>query len=547
MNQHSTYNFILRGISGPEEGISGIIFPSVIKYEDHSNHAGSEAGRGTFPKSVIRSMIVSSCRGLSLKKKKQFKLWPWLLAGIFVIFIAGEIAFQFRGGAKGQTTLPGYYQLKTVNKPLVRQETPEVSTVAVIQSTNDRAEDITEQEIEDMVRQAVLIAGGMNSVVKNGDTVVIKPNLVLMRENNRKDSPFLLPEANGISADWRVTKAVVKLVREVNPSGKVYIMESTADESTEKVMKHLKYTPEFIPGVTGFIAIEKDAGAWRDMKSPDLVKVPFPEGKLNKIYYFDRKFYEADVLISIPTLKTHFNAVMTGALKNTGIGATPPSVYGMSKNNILKMNMVNHLSDDLHKWIRDYNRCRPISFVVMDALQGLQNGPIHGYGPLSNDQMNMRLVVAGKDPVAVDTVEALLAGWDPESINYLNYLSKDGAGNADIARINIVGKRVDEVRKYLDGTIPLAGGRKIFDREPPEFSVKGVSIVDGGLSISLDTEKKIRKIEVFIDGNLIGYPVTNDFNRIFYTNFTVDGDTHTVSICAYDRFLNRSEQTVDLK
>lgn len=466
------------------------------------------------------------------------------MAGIAVIFIAGWIAFQSHGGAKAVPAVTREKLLKTVSKPAMPSAP---STVAIVQSTNDRAEDITVGEIEDMVREAVALAGGLNGVVRNGDTVVIKPNLVLMRENNRKDSPLLSPEANGITADWRVTKAVVKIVRELNPSGRVFIMECTADESTAEVMKHLKYTPEFIPGVTEFIAIEKESGKWMDKHAPELVKVALPDGRLNKSYYFNRKFYEADVIVSIPALKTHFNAVMTGALKNTGIGAPPPSVYGMAKKNILKMNMVNHLSDDLHKWICDYNRCKPVRFVVMDGLQGLQNGPIHGSGPLSNDQMNMRIIIAGKDAVAVDTVEALVAGWDPASINYLNYLSKDGAGTVDTARITIAGKRVDEVRKYLDGMIPLAGGRKIFDREPPEFRVKGVSFQDGGLSLSLDAEKKVRKIEVFIDGQLTGPVVTNNFNNIFFSDLSDSGETHTVRICAYDRFLNRSEQTVELK
>jgi uncharacterized protein YjhX (UPF0386 family) len=183
----------------------------------------------------------------------------------------------------------------------------------------------------------------------------------------------------------------------------------------------------------------------------------------------------------------------------------------------------------------------------MDGLQGLQNGPVHNFGDLSNDQMNMRLIVAGKDPVAVDTVEALLAGWDPESVNYLKYLDQARAGNDDIARIRVAGKRVDEVRKYLDGMNPIAGGRKIFDRDAPEFSVKGVSNNGGRLEIILDAERKIRKIEVYVDGYLLEPAVVSNFADIAYTNDFEDGETHEIRICAYDRFLNYSEQTVELK
>lgn len=476
--------------------------------------------------------------------KKKNRVWWWVLPVLLLVIVIGEFTRQTRNNGQLPARMPREKSTNTVIGPYVWQG---MSTVAIVQSTNDAVSEISVQEIEDLVRQAVSLAGGLRGVIRNGDTVVLKPNLVVMKENNRKDAPFLSPDANGITTDWRVTRAVVRMVRELNPRGKIYIMECTADQDTVEVMKHLKYTHEFIPSVDEFIALEQDSGEWKDEKAAGLVKVSLTNGLLHKAYYINKRFFEADVLISLPCLKTHSSAVVTGALKNTGIGAAPANVYGMSKDNISKYNMVNHLSDDLHKWIRDYNLCKMINFTVMDGLQGLQNGPTHNYGELSNDQMNMRLIIAGKDPVAVDTVEALLAGWDPSTINYLNYLSRDRAGNSDVAGIQVVGKRVDEVRKYLDGMNPLAGGRKIFDHDAPEFKVKGVSVMDGGLSILMDTEKDVRKVEIYIDDNLTGPVITNDFNSIFLKDFKDPGGTHQIRICVYDRFLNRSEQTVELK
>ena len=49
------------------------------------------------------------------------------------------------------------------------------STVTIAKSQKARAADITEEEIEAMVRMA---ASDLKTVVKNGQTVVLKPNLV---------------------------------------------------------------------------------------------------------------------------------------------------------------------------------------------------------------------------------------------------------------------------------------------------------------------------------------------------------------------------------
>ncbi|RAZ16149.1 DUF362 domain-containing protein, partial [Klebsiella oxytoca] len=70
--------------------------------------------------------------------------------------------------------------------------------------------------------------------VQNGQTVVIKPNLVQMIVDSTGER--LDEEVNGITTDWRVTKAVLKMVRELNPDGKVYIMEGSATGPTRDVM-----------------------------------------------------------------------------------------------------------------------------------------------------------------------------------------------------------------------------------------------------------------------------------------------------------------------
>jgi signal transduction histidine kinase len=63
--------------------------------------------------------------------------------------------------------------------------------------------------------------------------------------------------ANGFTADWRIAKALVELVREFNPSGEVYVMESSGEGQMSKTFEIMGYTHENIPGVDRFIGLDE--------------------------------------------------------------------------------------------------------------------------------------------------------------------------------------------------------------------------------------------------------------------------------------------------
>jgi uncharacterized protein (DUF362 family) len=64
---------------------------------------------------------------------------------------------------------------------------------------------------------------------------------------------------------------------------------------------------------------------------------------------------------------------------------------------------------------------------------------MEGNGPVSGDRVDWGIAIAGADAVAVDTVAAHLMGFDPRLIGYLYFCSKDGLGEGDINKINIIG------------------------------------------------------------------------------------------------------------
>ncbi len=413
------------------------------------------------------------------------------------------------------------------------------STVAIARSGEREASRITEEEIEAMVREA---AFDLETVVKNGQTVVLKPNLVQMIVDSTGEK--LDREVNGVTTDWRVMKAVLKMVRELNPDGRVYIMEGSATGPTRDVMEYFKYTDEYMEGVDGFICLEEDCGAWQDFDAGEVVKVDLPDGLLHKTYYFNRILYEADVVISIPTLKTSSGVVVTAGIKNVSIGTPPGNLYGMGPDTPSKQKMVSHKITDgeLDKWIYDYYKAKPVDYVIVDGLQGFQSGPV----PMSSerretDKMNMGLVLAGKDPVAVDTVCCLVMGWDPESVGYLNlFRERDGLGKTEDIRVK--GVFADQVRKPFSIYKEKLGGVPAQTEDGPELS-GSVRTEGNRLFLQYQAGAGTRKVEIYVDGQFQWSQPVAEEGEEGTICLTVPGlvlGEHEIQAQAYDRFLNKT-------
>lgn len=324
--------------------------------------------------------------------------------------------------------------------------------VSLIQSSRANASEITQDDIVSMVTEAVTRAGGLD-FIRDGMTVVLKPNLLTPLQQCWFGSANNPATVNGVTTDWRVVKAVADLVRQKNPAGKILVMEGSA-RSTTAAFTAMGYTSSnFGASVDEFIALEGTACGSKD--STGLVQ---KTGKSGAQYWINQRYFEADVLISIPTLKTHSQAGITGAVKNLGIGSTPAAKYsastssadcGRNQSSPGVSSYIEHTLSGLGNFVSDFYSVRPPDFAVMDGLQGLQNGPCSSS---SADRMNMRLVLASKNAVALDTVQSAVMNCTASKVPYLTKLEGWGLGTTDIGKISVVGnKQIADVKKSFKG------------------------------------------------------------------------------------------------
>jgi uncharacterized protein (DUF362 family) len=451
-------------------------------------------------------------------------------------------------------------------------EVQEATTdVALVQSAKADVDDLTEEDVRSMVREAVELAGGLEDIVSDGDTVVLKPNFMsvtdmsnagmlgnivgMVTDEPHREDLLLSPIANGVTTDYRVAKAVVELVRELNPSGKIYIMEASGGGYTAEKAEILGYTQENIPDMDEFISIDDTGINYADGDTSDLVAVDIGEYRLyeddeglahtNGLYYFDKVYYEADVIISMPVLKNHMMAAVTGGIKNVAIGANPPSIYG---NGGPDRNAIDHPNwDQLQAFIHDHYLARPVDFVVTDGLQGLQNGPLAmGLESMEAAEMNLRVILAGKDALAVDTIHALITGVDPQNVDYFKALADDGIGIMDTARITVVGNvRVDQVHEAFSwpglpyNLIYAEPSESVYtDFEAPQVTIQNVELQDGTLTADLSSNEELVKLEVFADDNLLEVVQVSGLDVAISIESDQLSPDATIEIFGYDQYLN---------
>ena len=275
----------------------------------------------------------------------------------------------------------GAFTLKTVSYEHVksRKEKP-VTEVAV------RRGPLSSQ----ITREAVEALGGMSRFVKAGDKVLIKPNIC---GGN--------PKIEGSFTSHEVVEELVKMVLEANAEPFV----ADAD---------MIWT-EFEPAA--------EEQGW--MEWADRVHVPLVNLSKTESVYFDfgkksatgivpvsKELVDADVIISVPTMKTHLLTNITIGMKN---------MYGTFP----QRNKAKYHRFGISEVICDVNRAFTPTLTVIDGTVGGD-----AWGPLSCTPVYAQTVIASNDVVAADAVACQLMGYDPFNVVHLRRAHEEGLGDA---------------------------------------------------------------------------------------------------------------------
>jgi uncharacterized protein (DUF362 family)/Pyruvate/2-oxoacid:ferredoxin oxidoreductase delta subunit len=245
--------------------------------------------------------------------------------------------------------------------------------------------DYRQDHVDAAVKAAADAAG---AIAVSGAVVLVKPNML----------NAAIPE-RAVTTHPAVVLAVIRWLKQ-HGAARVLVGDAPAWQPMDSVGT-----------TTGIMQAAKSAGAeWADFTVG--VSVAVPDSRLVRRFEIARPVVEADLVISLPKLKTHGLMYYTGAVKNL-FGAVP----GFKKSAF-------HLRfpgrSEFAAMLADLMLAVKPGFAIMDAVTGME-----GPGPNAGTPRQVGLILASPDCWALDWVAAGLIGYNPAEVPYLGLAATD--------------------------------------------------------------------------------------------------------------------------
>jgi uncharacterized protein (DUF362 family) len=245
-----------------------------------------------------------------------------------------------------------------------------------------------------------------DNLVEPGERVLVKPNCI---------SPK--PPGSGVTTDLRIIEVAVNKVQELK--GDALIGDGgwgDTDRAFEAVgLKDLA---------------DRMGVDLIDLNEDERVKIKIPKSTALQEAGIAKTVLDVDAIINVPKLKVHHLALVTLSMKNLMGCMLPKSIMHTR---------INEKIVDLASIFKD-----KVVLNIIDGTVGSEVDEVHG------EPVEMNLVIAGRDMVAVDAVGASVMGIDPSDVRYLGLADQRGLGRSRLSDIEIVGERIEDVQKRFE-------------------------------------------------------------------------------------------------
>ncbi len=250
------------------------------------------------------------------------------------------------------------------------------------------------REMAAKILQEMNIGRDIKRLGKKEPLIGIKPNLVVSQ-----------PAEWGATTSPELVRGVIGYLHQQGLKNIIILESAWVGDSTEKAFRVCGYEDISREYQVPLVDLKKDRS--REFNAAGM-----------KIHVCG-KALEADYLINMPVLKAHCQTKLTCALKNLK-GCIPDK----EKRRFHTLG--------LHKPIALLNRVLKTDLVVVDGI----------IGDLTREEggtpVKMNRVIAGKDPVLVDTYAAELIGYQVEDIEYIGVAAELGVGSTRLSAESLI-------------------------------------------------------------------------------------------------------------
>lgn len=234
---------------------------------------------------------------------------------------------------------------------------------------------------KDAIKEALDLIGGLEKIISPGNRVLLKPNVLAIR-----------PPEDAVTTHPAVISAMCELVSEVGGIPVIGDGSGIVKPGSTTTSQALK--------VSGIEDAASICGAELiNFETSGYVEVDVPDARQFSHLHIAKAVLDADVIISLPKLKTHELTLYTGAVKNF-FGTVPQ-----------KNRKQAHFLEDRRRFgeavIDIYSVVKP-QLAVMDGVVGME-----GNGPSNGTPVFAGVIMASYDCVSLDIAASELIGIDP--------------------------------------------------------------------------------------------------------------------------------------
>ena len=260
--------------------------------------------------------------------------------------------------------------------------------------------------VKDAIVRLLEPLGGIAAFISAGDRVLLKPNMLAAKNPDK-----------AVTTHPAIVRAVAELVREAG--GIPLVGDSPGIGNFQKVAER-----------TGIARAAQEGGAELAEFSGT---VDVKGSGTFRLVTLAQTYWEADRIINLPKLKTHEMMTLTCAVKNL-FGA----VVGTAKAGW-------HLKagasrEQFAQLLLEIYLLKKPELTIVDAVVAME-----GDGPGSGDPVHLGALIAGVNPVAVDTVAARLAGLPPELLPVESAAARMGLAGASLEEVLLAGTPLEEL------------------------------------------------------------------------------------------------------
>jgi uncharacterized protein (DUF362 family) len=308
-----------------------------------------------------------------------------------------------------------------------------------------------------MTRQVIASLGGMQTVVRNGESVFIKPNMVTLPWASASYDPFRLGECTKPEILVAVAEECLRVGASEVTIGDGsqmprfdWSLATTLDRSTNLAREADRLSARY--GRTVRLAcLDVDTAEW--IQAPTAISLGH--------VVLSTLVTKADRVISVPVAKTHRWARLTLSLKNF-IGITPLETYGWYDGGGHDRSVLHAHDSSLYGFTQLYldivNAVRP-DLALIDMSIGMEgNGPSSDLGgrPVDmRDRLGSWLLLASTDLVAADATAARVMSHEAAYVEpVLRYAQQASMGAVCERSIELVGASLADLRVRWEAAVP---------------------------------------------------------------------------------------------